>query len=398
MDAPRTVVLGVGGGIAAYKALEVTSALVQRNVDVRVVMTANAARFVGPLSFESISHHPVLTDLWSEQPDLNISHVRLGALAAVLAIVPCTADLLAQLAYGLAPDALTSTALACPAPLVLAPSMNSRMWEHPAVRENARILAERGAELVGPEAGYLAEGISGVGRLAAPERIVAAIMRKLNGRQDLAGVPIIVSAGPTREAIDPVRFISNRSSGKMGYALAEAARDRGARVTLVSGPVSLARPQGIDTRYVTSARQMLDAVQAAIEPHAILIMAAAVADYTPAEPASRKLKRDDAELVLRLIPAVDILQSLRRPSGLRVVAFAAETHDLAVYALAKVVAKGADLLVANDVTEEGAGFDVDTNHVWLFRPDQPPIELTRAPKRAIADHILDALLGPEIAS
>jgi phosphopantothenoylcysteine decarboxylase / phosphopantothenate---cysteine ligase len=393
VDARQTVVLGIGGGIAAYKALDVTSALVQYGVDVRVVMTENAARFVGPLSFESLSHHPVLTDLWSEQPDLNISHVRLGTLANLLAVVPCTADLLAQLAHGIASDALTSTALACPAPLVLAPAMNTRMWEHPAVRDNVRILADRGAEFVGPEVGYLAEGMSGMGRLAEPKRIVDSIMRRLTRRRDMDGAPVVVSAGPTREAIDPVRFISNRSSGKMGYALAEAARDRGARVTLVSGPVNLAQPRGIDTRSVTSARQMLDAVQAALEPGAILIMAAAVADYSPADPASRKLKRGDADLVLHLAPAPDILRSLNRPPGLRVVAFAAETNDLAAHALAKVVAKGAEMLVANDVTEDGAGFDSDTNHVWLFRPNQPAVELARAPKRVIADQILDSLLG-----
>ncbi len=395
MDARQTVVLGVGGGIAAYKALEVTSALVQRNVDVRVVMTANAARFVAPLSFESLSHHPVLTDLWSERPDLTISHVRLGALAAVLAVVPCTADLLARFAHGIASDALTSTALACSAPLILAPAMNTRMWEHPAVRHNIRVLRERGAQFVGPESGYLAEGTSGMGRLAEPERIVDAIARALHPRSDLAGVPVIVSAGPTREAIDPVRFVSNRSSGKMGYALAEAARDRGARVTLVSGPVNLAQPHGVETRFVTSARQMLDAVQVALEPRAILIMAAAVADYTPAEPADRKLKRRDADLTLHMVPAPDILRSLQRPAGLRVVAFAAETHDLAAHATAKAVAKGAEMLVANDITEAGAGFDADTNHVWLFRPDQPTVELPRASKRVIADSILDALLRKE---
>jgi phosphopantothenoylcysteine decarboxylase / phosphopantothenate---cysteine ligase len=392
VDAPRTVVLGVGGGIAAYKALEVTSRLVQLGIEVRVIMTANAARFVGPLSFESLSHHPVLTDLWREQPELNISHVRLGALAEVLAIVPCTADLLAQLSQGMAPDALTATALACPAPLILAPAMNSIMWEHPAVRANVRILAERGAEVVGPESGYLAEGTSGIGRLADPERIVEAIVRRLNRRRDLEGIPVVVSAGPTREAIDPVRFISNRSSGRMGYALAEAARDRGARVTLVSGPVALPRPAGIDIRSVTSAQEMLDAVQGAIEPDGVLLMAAAVADYTPAEPASRKLKRSAAESVLHLRSAPDILRSLIRPPGLRVVAFAAETHDLAASAATKLAAKGADMLVANDVTEAGAGFDVDTNHVWLFRPNQVPVEVPQAPKRAVADRILDALI------
>ena len=391
METPGTVVIGVGGGIAAYKAIEVTSKLVQLNLDVRVVMSANAARFVTPLSFESLSHHPVLSDLWAEQPDLNISHVRLGAMASVLAIVPATANLLAQLAHGLASDALTATALACPAPLILAPAMNSRMWDHPATQANLRLLVDRGAAIVGPEIGYLAEGTSGIGRLASPELIVEAILRALRRRSDLAGQTVIVSAGPTREAIDPVRYLSNRSSGKMGYTLAEAARDRGARVSLISGPVSLNPPAGIQITRVTTAQEMFDRIQDAVEPNATLIMAAAVADYAPAEPAAHKLKRSSAETTLSLIPTPDILRSLRRPTGLRVVAFAAETQDLLTHANAKLLAKGAEMLVANDVSEEGAGFDSDSNHVWLLKPDQPPIEVPRAPKRVIADQVLDAL-------
>jgi len=397
MQTRGPVLLGVGGGIAAYKALEVTSRLVQLNLEVRVVMTANAARFVTPLSFESLSHHPVLQDLWSEQPDLNISHVRLGAAASVLAIVPATANLLGHLAHGLASDALTTTALACPAPLILAPAMNSKMWDHPATQANVALLVDRGAELVGPDSGYLAEGISGVGRLAQPDLIVSAILRALHRATDLAGQTVIVSAGPTREAIDPVRYISNRSSGKMGYAIAEAARDRGARVILISGPVSLAPPPGIQMVRVTTAQEMLDGIQAVLEPHATLIMAAAVADYAPAEQAPHKLKRSAAEATLRLLPTPDILRSLRRPAGLRVVAFAAETQDLFAHAEAKLLAKAAEMLVANDVSEEGAGFDQDTNHVWLLKPKTQPVELPRAPKRVIADRVLDALFTPELA-
>ncbi|MGH2411968.1 MAG: bifunctional phosphopantothenoylcysteine decarboxylase/phosphopantothenate--cysteine ligase CoaBC [Chloroflexota bacterium] len=394
METLGTVVVGVGGGIAAYKALEVTSWLVQLNLDVRIVMSANATRFVTPLSFESLSHHPVLSDLWSEQPDLNISHVRLAAAASVLAIVPATANLLAQLAHGLASDALTATALACPAPLILAPAMNSRMWDHPATRENLRLLVGRGAGVVGPETGYLAEGTSGIGRLAQPELIVEAILHTLRRRSDLVGQTVIVSAGPTREAIDPVRYISNRSSGKMGYALAEAARDRGARVILISGPVALAQPAGVRTVRVTTAQEMLGRIQDVLEPNATLIMAAAVADYAPAQPAAHKLKRSGAGATLRLAPTPDILLSLRRPTGLRVVAFAAETRDLLAHADAKLLAKKAEMLVANDVGEEGAGFDGDSNHVWLLKPNHAPIEVPRAPKRVIADQVLDALFRP----
>jgi len=269
--------------------------------------------------------------------------------------------------------------------------MNSRMWDHPATQANLRLLVDRGAAIVGPEIGYLAEGTSGIGRLASPELIVEAILRTLRRHSDLAGQTIIVSAGPTREAIDPVRYISNRSSGKMGYALAEAARDRGARVSLISGPVSLNPPAGIQITRVTTAQEMFDRIQDAVEPNATLIMAAAVADYAPAEPAAHKLKRSSAETTLSLIPTPDILRSLRRPTGLRVVAFAAETRDLLTHANAKLLAKGAEMLVANDVSEEGAGFDSDSNHVWLLKPDQPPIEVPRAPKRVIADQVLDAL-------
>ncbi|HEY8286805.1 MAG TPA: bifunctional phosphopantothenoylcysteine decarboxylase/phosphopantothenate--cysteine ligase CoaBC, partial [Chloroflexota bacterium] len=255
----------------------------------------------------------------------------------------------------------------------------------------------RGAEIVGPEIGYLAEGTSGIGRLAPPELIVEAILRALRRRSDLAGQMVIISAGPTREAIDPVRYISNRSSGKMGYALAEAARDRGARVILISGPVALAQPAGIRILRATTAQEMLDRIQDALEPNATLIMAAAVADYAPADPAAHKLKRSGAGTTLSLAPTPDILRSLRRPTGLRVVAFAAETRDLLTHAGDKLLAKGAEMLVANDVSEEGAGFEGDSNHVWLLKPDQPPIELPRAAKRVIADQVLDELFSPASA-
>jgi phosphopantothenoylcysteine decarboxylase/phosphopantothenate--cysteine ligase len=387
------IVLGVTGSIAAYKALEVTSALVQRGHDVRVVMTAGACRFVTPLSFESIANHPVLSDLWAEQPDLNIAHVRLAHMARVLAIVPASANAIARLAGGFADDALTATALACRAPLLLAPAMNSDMWTHPATQQNVRALTARGARFVGPASGYLAEGILGIGRLAAPEAIVAAILDACAREHTLSGRHIVVTAGPTQEALDPVRYISNHSSGKMGYALAEAARDRGARVTLISGPVALAAPHGITVRNIVNARELLDAAQDALTPNCTLIMAAAVADYAPAAHLAQKRKRTQEPLTVELAPTPDILASLRRPPGMRVIAFAAETDDLLRHAADKLRRKGADMLVANDVTEAQAGFNVDTNHVWLLRPGAPPEEVPLLPKRAVAERILDAFFG-----
>lgn len=387
------IVLGVCGSIAAYKALEVASALVQRGHDVRVVMTAAACRFVTPLSFESIVHHPVLSDLWAEQPDLNVAHVRLAHLARVLAIIPATAAVIARLAGGFADEALTATALVCRAPLVIAPAMNSDMWTHPATQQNVRVLAARGARFIGPERGHLAEGMQGIGRLAAPETIVAAILDAAAPNRTLAGHRIVVTAGPTQEALDPVRYLSNHSSGKMGYALAEAARDRGARVTLVSGPVALGAPSSIALRKVVSACEMLDAVQEALTPDCTLIMAAAVADYAPSEPLARKRKRAQEPITIELTPNPDILASLRRPPGMRVIAFAAETDDVLAHAADKLGRKGADMLVANDVSEANAGFNVDTNHVWLLRPDAPPEEVPLLPKRAVAERILDAFFG-----
>jgi phosphopantothenoylcysteine decarboxylase/phosphopantothenate--cysteine ligase len=385
------VVLGVSGSIAAYKALEVASALVQRGIQVRVVMTESAQRFVTPLSFESITHHPVLHDLWSEQPDMNISHVRLAQAASALAIVPATANTIAELAHGFARDALTATALATRAPLILAPAMNSLMWTHAATQSNMDTLRRRGAVIVEPVTGYLAEGAIGPGRLADVPDIVEVIQSRLSVQRNLDGEYIVVTAGPTREAIDPVRYLSNRSSGKMGYAIAEAAAARGARVTLISGPVKLAPSAGISLRRVVTADEMFQEVESAVSIGCTLIMAAAVADYKPVLIMDHKLKRKNPGMTLELAATVDILASIRRPVGMRLVAFAAETEDLLANAAAKLTSKRVDMLVANDVTEEGAGFDSDTNHVWLFRPGVAPREVPLTSKRHVADAILDAM-------
>jgi phosphopantothenoylcysteine decarboxylase/phosphopantothenate--cysteine ligase len=386
----QTIVLGVTGSIAAYKALDVASKLVQAGFAVRVVMTENAARFVTPLSFESLTHHPVLTNLWTEQPDMNISHIRLAHAASAIAVVPATANILAASAHGLAADALTSLLLAASCPVLYAPAMNSSMWSHAATQNNARILRERGAMFVGPTSGYLAEGTTGAGRLADPGTIVTAIQQLLAPRSSLAGKRLVVTAGPTREAIDPVRYLSNNSSGKMGYAIADAAARRGAEVALISGPSSLEPPAGVRLTRVVSTEQLFAAVQEQVTPGCTLVMAAAVADYRPAEQSALKLRRSASDRQLRLVPTLDILASLRRPEGMRLVAFAAETDALLEHATAKLIAKGADLLVANDVLAPGSGFDVDTNHIWLCRPNHPPEEIPPASKRELAEVILDA--------
>lgn len=387
----RNVVLGVTGSIAAYKTLDVASKLVQAGLSVRVVMTENATRFVGPLSFESITHHPVLTSLWAEQPDMDISHIRLAHAAHLVAVVPATANVIAKCALGLADDALSSILLACTAPILFAPAMNTSMWENSATQRHVARLIARGALFVGPGHGYLAEGTSGAGRLADPTEIVAAIYDCLERRRDLEGRRFVVTAGPTQESIDPVRYVSNRSSGKMGYALAAAAAARGAEVVLISGPVALRAPTGVKIEYVRTAEDLFSCVQKSIKPHDVLIMAAAVADYKSAEPSPSKISRTSQELVLRMVPTVDVIGTLERPVGLRVVAFAAETGNLLHRASAKMDQKKADMLIANDVSEPGAGFDSDTNHVWICRPGAAPKEIAMAAKRVIADHILDAI-------
>jgi phosphopantothenoylcysteine decarboxylase/phosphopantothenate--cysteine ligase len=394
MGAGRSnLVLGVSASIAAYKALDIASKLIQAGRVVQVVMTPAATRFVSPLSFEAITHQPVLTDLWTDASALAIAHVQLGSEAAVIAVAPATAQVLAALAHGFADDALTTTILASRAPLVLAPAMNTLMWLHHATQANVALLRERGAILVGPDAGYLAEGTVGPGRLAEPAAIVEAILSAERRNTSLGGLHVVVTAGPTREAIDPVRFLSNASSGKMGYALAEAARDRGATVTLITGPVALPPPRGMHVVPVVSAQEMLDAVQRAVRPQCLLIMAAAVSDYMPSARAEHKLKRSAADTMLTLVPTPDILLTLRRPEGMRVVAFAAETRSLLDHARSKLEGKRADMLVANDVLEPGAGFDVDTNHVWLLKPEQEPIEVPLGPKRLVAEAILDHLFS-----
>jgi phosphopantothenoylcysteine decarboxylase / phosphopantothenate---cysteine ligase len=384
------VVLGVTGCIGAYKACEVLRELQRRGADVRVVMTAAATRFVSPMTFEALSRHPVFHDQWAPGANGDIRHISLADEADLLLVAPATADILGKFARGIADDALSTLYLATRAPVLVAPAMNVNMLEHPAVQENVATLRARGVGVVEPGSGYLACGWLGKGRLAEVEEIVDAAFAVLARRRDLEGETVLVTAGPTLEDIDPVRFVSNRSSGKMGYRLAEAARDRGAKVTLVSGPTSLEAPHGVEVVSVRSAEEMRRAVAERVGPATVVIAAAAVSDYRPAAASPSKIKKGDGPMRLDLVRTPDILQGLGEAKGARVlVGFAAETEDLVANARRKLEAKNLDLVVANDVTAEGAGFGADTNSVVLLRRDGARVDVPVASKREVAERILD---------
>ncbi len=383
----RRVVLAVTGSIAAFKAAALTSELVQLGAEVDVVLTAAAARFVTPLTFHSLTQRRVYTDLFDVLPDESSAHVRLGEQAELLAVVPATATTLARLAHGLADDLLGCVALATTAPVLAAPAMESHMWAHPATQANVATLQERGVHFVGPGAGRLASGQIGPGRLAPPDEILGHMRAVLGRDGPLAGRRIVVSAGGTQEPLDPVRFIGNSSSGKMGYAVATVARDRGAAVTLISGPASIPPPAAVELVQVRTTQEMQAAVQAAVAGADAIIMAAAVADYRPAAAADRKLKKTGAGLTVHLTENPDIIAGV--PRSLVKVAFAAESEDLLRHAAEKLERKGADLIVANDITEPGSGFGTDTNRVTLLAPNTAPEALPQLPKEAVAAHILD---------
>lgn len=389
------VVLGVTGSIAAYKAVALASALTQASAIVDVILTREAGELVRPLSFQAITHRPAYTDLFHLLAETEIGHVTLGHLADVIVVAPATAHTLARLALGLADDLLATTVLASTAPLVLAPAMETNMLLHPATRGHLRTLQDRGALVVEPGVGHLASGAVGAGRLAEPEAILDAVRGVLARRGDLAGWRVVVSAGGTQEPIDPVRVIANRSSGKMGYAVAAAARDRGAAVTLVSAPTALAPPAGVKVVPVQTAAQMCEAVLGAIADADALVMAAAVADYQVAQQYASKLKKRDAALTLELVPTPDILAAVaaRRPSErLVVVGFAAESDDLLANARDKLNRKRLDLIVANDVTQEGSGFGTDTNQVTLLDRTGDETALPLLSKLEVAHQIWDWVL------
>ncbi len=388
------VVLGVTGCIGAYKACEVLRELQKRDVDVHVVMTEAATRFVSPLTLEALSRHPVFLDQFALGEQSDIRHISLADAADLLLVAPATANTLGKFARGIADDALSTLYTATRAKVAVAPAMNVNMFEHPAVVENLEILRARGVYVIEPGAGYLACGWLGKGRLAEVGDVVEAAMALLARRRDLAGETVLVTAGPTVEDIDPVRFVSNRSSGRMGYRLAEAARDRGAKVVLVSGPTSLPAPAGVELVAVRSAGEMAAAVEKQAGPATLVVMAAAVSDYRPARASRAKLKKTEGGTTLELVRTPDILRGLgQRKGGRLLVGFAAETDHLLENARKKLAAKNLDLIVANDVTREGAGFGGETNAAVLIDREGKSVEVPLVSKRELADRILDRVLA-----
>ena len=389
------IALGVSGGIAAYKAAEIVRLLQDRGVRVQVVMTRAAQEFVRPLTFAALSGEKVITGLFEsggEQPNVDsaVEHISVAQGIDALLVAPATADILAKFAHGLADDFLTTLYLATKAPVIVAPAMNVNMWEHPATQANLEILRKRGVTIVDPDSGYLACGMTGAGRLAANEAIVDAVLRTLNVGQDLSGETVLITAGPTREPIDPVRYLTNRSSGKMGYALADAAMRRGAKVILVSGPVALQPPTGVEVVDVETAAEMHDAVMARRGEATVVIKAAAVADYRPKSVAAQKMKRH-AEFALELVPTSDIAAELGdRKQGQLVIGFAAETENVLENARQKLLAKGLDAIVANDVSQPGVGFDSDRNAVTIITPTEV-LDVPASTKWNVAQKILDTV-------
>jgi phosphopantothenoylcysteine decarboxylase/phosphopantothenate--cysteine ligase len=388
-----TVVLGVTGCIGAYKACEVLRELQRRDVEVRVVMTRNATEFVSAMTFEALSRHPVFVDQFALGEAGEIRHVGLADAADLLLVAPATANVIAKFAQGVADDALTTLFLATTAPVLVAPAMNVNMFEHAAVRANLLTLEARGVRFVEPGDGYLACGWLGKGRLAEVPAIVEAALAALARRSDLAGVSVLVSAGPTVEDIDPVRFVSNRASGKMGYRVAEAARDRGARVVLVAGPTSLPDPRGVEVVHVRSAEQMAGAVAERAPAAEVVVMAAAVADYRPAQASPRKIKKGAPRMALELVRTPDILRRLGERKGARfLVGFAAETEAVLDNARKKLAEKRLDLIVANDVSQDGAGFGAETNQATLLDAAGGVVEVPRVSKRELAERLWDRVL------
>ena len=388
----KSVVVGVCGGIAAYKVVEVVSRLKKLGADVDVIMTANAQKFVTPLTFRSLSHRPVVTDMFDEPEYWDIKHISLAKKADLFIIAPATANIIGKLASGIADDMLSTTVIATKAPVLIVPAMNHDMYSNAVVQQNIDKLKESGYIFMEPDTGVMAEGSSGKGRLPEPAAIVDMAMGLLKPDRDLSGLKLLVTAGPTRENIDPVRYISNYSSGKMGYAVAQAAADRGAEVVLVSGPVSVEAPKGVTLVAVNTAVEMRDAVMKEFSGCGAVVMAAAVADYRAAEIADLKIKKNDDEFVIRLEKNPDILKELGSIKGDRILAgFCAETDHLVENALKKVNAKNLDMIVANDVTMEGAGFGTDTNIIKIIKKDGSILDLPLMSKLAAAHRVLDEI-------
>ena len=387
----KCVVVGVTGGIAAYKTCEVVSRLKKLHADVRVIMTKNATEFVSPLTFQSLSHNPVSVDTFANIQTWEIEHIALAQRADVFVIAPATANIIGKLACGIADDMLSTTVMATHAPVLIAPAMNTAMLENAATQQNMRTLSERGMCFIAPGTGMLACGTSGAGRMSEPSQIVDEIVRTLRPREDFAGLSVVVTAGPTAEPLDPVRYITNRSSGKMGYAIAEAAHARGAHVTLISGPTAIQPPKGVDFVRIGTTQELYDAVLGHADAD-VVIQAAAPADYRAREISPTKIKRTGDSLMIELVPNPDIAAALgaRKHPGQTLVGFAAETNNVIENAQGKLKRKSLDLIVANDVTRAGAGFDVDTNIVTLIDGEGMK-ELPMMTKREVADGILDSV-------
>lgn len=393
------ITLGVSGGIAAYKAAELVRELQRQALEVHVVMTQAATKFVQPLTFAALSGHKVITSLWDEAGtaeaayDSSIEHINEAQWAEALVVAPATANILAKFAHGIADDFLTTMYLATQAPVLVAPAMNVNMWEHPATKANLETLRQRGVRVIEPGTGELACGMVGAGRMAEPEAIADAVLNVLGRRHDLAGEVVLVTAGGTREALDPVRYLGNRSSGKMGYALAEAAQTRGAKVILISGPSALYPPSHVELLKVTTADEMRKAVLERMVEATMVIKAAAVADYRPVNVADHKLKRS-GPLTLELAPTEDILAEVvrHRHPGQLIIGFAAETENRMENGRAKLMRKGADAILVNDVAGNNVGIDSDYNAATFLTPSTA-IELPQMPKRKLADRILDEILA-----
>ncbi len=391
----KNILLGVTGGIAAYKAADLCSRLVKQHAGVDVIMTENATQFITPLTFESLCHRKTVTDTFDRNHPWEVEHIALAEKADCVVIAPATANIIAKFAYGLADDMLTTTVLACTCPKILVPAMNTHMYENPVVQDNLERLRQYGWHILEPATGHLACGTNGKGKMPEPETILQHVLLQCACEKDLQGQRILVTAGPTREAVDPVRFLTNHSSGKMGYAIAAAAACRGAKVTLVSGQVSLPKPEGVDFVSVTSAQEMYDAVTGRQQENDIIIKAAAVADYRPAKVADEKIKKkdDSSDLVMELERTKDILQYLgeHKPEGQLLCGFSMETEHMLENSRKKLEKKHLDMIAANNVKVEGAGFGVDTNVLTLITKESEK-ELPLLSKHQAAMALLDALL------
>lgn len=390
----KSVVVGVCGGIAAYKVVDMVSRLKKLGAEIDVIMTSNAQKFVTELTFRSLTHRPVVTDMFEKPAQWDVRHISLAAKADLFVIAPATANIIGKLASGIADDMLTTAVMATKAPVLIVPAMNHNMYANPIVQQNIEKLKSLGYLFMEPDTGVMAEGSSGKGRLPEPPAIVEEVVRVLNPVRDMEGFKMLITAGPTREPIDPVRYISNNSSGKMGYAVAEAAVRRGAVVLLVSGPVSIEKPEGAEIINVTTAQEMYDAVMNNYKDYDCIVMVAAVADYRPKKVSELKIKKDSSFDAIELEKTIDILNELGKIKGSRILAgFCAETDNLMENAMNKIQQKNLDLIIANNVTLEGAGFGTDTNIITIIRKDGTVIDLPLMSKLSAADKIIDEISG-----